>query len=222
MSKLAAVNWKVRFPLVTISALHIKLAHAKGEWDLGLSIKRPSTIQDRIKLVRDFMESYSHPVDVQVGVDMMNNQLEALLSAWPERYYIINKNGDKLHFITAFLAGASIDMLQRHLSNNLDLYHGVAPDVCLVEINNSSNPFSSEISGLYEECLAHKLVTKMITTRPRFFQQAHAPGLLNVINNDNLRDVTEPSVVHLTSNECDINLTGVVSFPTAKLVVLLW
>jgi len=73
-------------------AIYILEAHPIDEWLLYTHVcwKQPTTIQERNKIANLFREqhNYHHPL----FLDNMQNSVEDVFAAWPERLYIVEKN----------------------------------------------------------------------------------------------------------------------------------
>jgi len=62
------------------------------EWPYGnkICVNQPKTIEERLIIANRFMNEMSYKVPIVV--DSMNNTFESEFSAWPLRYFIVNKN----------------------------------------------------------------------------------------------------------------------------------
>jgi len=75
--------------------VYLHEAHADDVWPLGYGIKKHSTLEDRIKACRVFMNRHQtlrEALDAVV-VDTMDNSFLHTYGAWTERYYVVNREG---------------------------------------------------------------------------------------------------------------------------------
>ena len=61
-------------------------AHTDDVWPLGFTdSKRPTTIEERLAEVNEFLKSHPLPSTTKIIVDNMNNDLAEAFFAWPHR-----------------------------------------------------------------------------------------------------------------------------------------
>ena len=77
-----------------IFIIYITEAHAADIWNIGESAGTINyshkTISDRISCAIKFRDTFK--LDVPIYCDNMNDIAETYFSAWPFRYYVIDKN----------------------------------------------------------------------------------------------------------------------------------
>ena len=57
----------------------------------GVCYKQPRTLDERLAIARDFVAR--HAYDIPFLVDSIDNRVDAVYAAWPERLYIVDENG---------------------------------------------------------------------------------------------------------------------------------
>jgi len=71
-------------------AIYIVEAHAEDEWKIeghGLCYRQPKTLEERVKIARDFIKNKNFKLPLYV--DLMDNNANVAYDARPERLYII-------------------------------------------------------------------------------------------------------------------------------------
>ena len=77
--------------------VYIKEAHPEDEWQMsinerqGVVFRQPKTYKERQKIANLMIEKFK--MKVPTLVDKMDDHVEACYAAWPERYYVIGKDG---------------------------------------------------------------------------------------------------------------------------------
>lgn len=77
--------------------VYIKEAHPEDEWQMESNerdqvlFKQPRTLEERLELARTFVRRME--VEGTTLVDDMQNTANACYAAWPERIYVIDRNG---------------------------------------------------------------------------------------------------------------------------------
>ena len=72
--------------------VYISEAHAYDEWRLGSSVvvNAHKTLEDRIAAAKRFQERYN--LRIPILCDSMDDTFDATYSAWPDRYFLIDKS----------------------------------------------------------------------------------------------------------------------------------
>ena len=79
---------------------------------------QPSTLEQRLKIAREFVELMGY--DIEVVVDNLENAADEAYAAWPERLYVIGTNG-KIAFKGGMGPGGfDVDEVEKWLVENLD------------------------------------------------------------------------------------------------------
>jgi Iodothyronine deiodinase len=77
--------------------VYIKEAHPEDEWQMESNVKgnvvfeQPKTFEARLDLAKTFVDRME--VDSPTLVDDIRNTAMACYAAWPERIYVIDRNG---------------------------------------------------------------------------------------------------------------------------------
>jgi type I thyroxine 5'-deiodinase len=75
----------------------VKEAHPLDEWQMdsneeqGVCYAQPVTFDDRVKIVRDFVERCAY--DIPIVIDPIANPANEVYAGWPERLYVIEADG---------------------------------------------------------------------------------------------------------------------------------
>jgi len=79
---------------VELLSVYILEAHAQDEWPLGqkVCVNQHKNIDERLAVANDFVERSAYQVPVLV--DTMANLFNEEFAAWPERYFIIEKDAE--------------------------------------------------------------------------------------------------------------------------------
>jgi hypothetical protein len=77
--------------------VYIKEAHPEDEWQMESNVKsdivysQPQTFEARMDVARKFVDRMK--VDTETVVDDIENTALACYAAWPERIYVVNREG---------------------------------------------------------------------------------------------------------------------------------
>lgn len=72
-------------------------AHPDDGWQLDVNVKEkivfndPTTIEERRQAARDFARQFK--VTLPILVDTMDDRLEGIFAAWPDRIYVLDGDG---------------------------------------------------------------------------------------------------------------------------------
>jgi len=121
-------------------AIYIAEAHAADEWPLGnfVCVNQHTTIEQRVNAAKSFIANYNFKIPTYV--DTIDNSFNKTYAAWPDRYYIIDKNIIKSYGVAVY--GLGFDRSQ--LVYELKKFGGDAPDAKF--INTPSTVDSSGIN----------------------------------------------------------------------------
>ena len=78
--------------------IYIKEAHPEDEWQMsaneteGICYAQPKNLEQRLAIAADFRQRFDY--DLPLVVDTMENLANETYSAWPERLYIIDEDGE--------------------------------------------------------------------------------------------------------------------------------
>ena len=90
-------DYKDRADFLTV---YVREAHPTDEWQMKSNLKddvcyaQPKTLEQRVIIANDFVKRFKYPVPF--ALDDMSNAADLTYSAWPERLYIIDENGEKV------------------------------------------------------------------------------------------------------------------------------
>ena len=75
--------------------IYIAEAHADDVWPLGYGINQSNNLEERWKNCDNFMEQWPELVDMvdNIFIDNMKNEFILETGAWPEGYFITDKDG---------------------------------------------------------------------------------------------------------------------------------
>lgn len=59
--------------------------------DEGVCYPQPVTLDDRVRIARDFVESCAY--EIPIAIDPPENPANEAYAGWPERFYIVDENG---------------------------------------------------------------------------------------------------------------------------------
>jgi len=82
--------------------VYIKEAHPEDEWMAGANYKdsvvyrQPTTYEERQAIANDLLRDMAFRIPTVI--DKMDNYVESCYAAWPERIYLVNKEG-KLDYV---------------------------------------------------------------------------------------------------------------------------
>jgi len=82
---------------VHFQTVYIREAHPLDEWQMtanekeDVCYKQPKTIGDRILIANDFVKRFHYPIPL--AVDEMDDPVEKVYAGWPERFYIVDREG---------------------------------------------------------------------------------------------------------------------------------
>lgn len=77
--------------------IYIREAHPSDGWQVdanieeGIIVEQPDTIEDRFSIAKDFIADTGIPIPVLV--DGIDNAAAADYKAWPDRLYVVGKDG---------------------------------------------------------------------------------------------------------------------------------
>ena len=77
--------------------VYIREAHPSDEWQMdsnveqGICYPQPTTLEDRLVIARDFVAR--HEWQMPLLVDDMQNQIDSVYAGWPERLYVVDRDG---------------------------------------------------------------------------------------------------------------------------------
>ena len=105
---------------VDFLAVYISEAHATDEWKLYTDVcfKQPTTIEERVEVASKFATRLHG--DMDLVIDGMNNLCRDAFSSWPERLYIIGKDGkvsDTFSSITKPSSQKFINLIEKEIKN---------------------------------------------------------------------------------------------------------
>ena len=86
---------------VELALVYIKEAHPGDEWQMDPNVEsdvvfdQPKTFEARTDLARTFVDRME--VETETFVDDIRNTAMACYAAWPERIYVINREGRILY-----------------------------------------------------------------------------------------------------------------------------
>jgi len=86
---------------VELVLVYIKEAHPEDEWQMDSNVEsevvfeQPKTFEARMDLARTFMDRMK--VETETLVDDVRNTAMACYAAWPERIYVIDREGRILY-----------------------------------------------------------------------------------------------------------------------------
>ena len=90
--------WSDRVDFVTV---YIREAHPTDEWQVpaneadSVCYAQPRTLADRLAIAKDFTGRFSWALPMVV--DPMENPAERAYAAWPERLYVVGRDGRIAH-----------------------------------------------------------------------------------------------------------------------------
>jgi hypothetical protein len=82
---------------VNFRTVYIREAHPIDEWQMDSNVKedvcymQPKTLGDRVAIANDFVKRFRYTIPL--AVDSMDNRADAIYAGWPERFYIVDRNG---------------------------------------------------------------------------------------------------------------------------------
>lgn len=82
---------------VNFQTVYIREAHPLDEWQMDSNEKedvcyrQPKTLSERVLIANDFVKRFGYPIPL--AVDNMDDRVEKVYAGWPERFYIIDRNG---------------------------------------------------------------------------------------------------------------------------------
>ena len=77
--------------------VYIKEAHPEDEWQMAVNerqdvvFKQPKTYEERQHIASLMVEAFD--IKIPTVIDKMDNSCQIAYSAWPERYYLVDKQG---------------------------------------------------------------------------------------------------------------------------------
>ena len=77
--------------------IYIREAHPTDEWQMKSNFKddvcyaQPKTLPQRVTIANDFIKRFHYPLPF--AIDDMDDSANNLYAAWPERIYIVDKDG---------------------------------------------------------------------------------------------------------------------------------
>lgn len=77
--------------------VYIKEAHPEDEWQMDVNVKedvcyrQPRTLDERVRIASDFRRRFGYTIPLLV--DRMDNPADTAYAAWPERLYVIDREG---------------------------------------------------------------------------------------------------------------------------------
>ncbi len=86
--------WSDRVDFVSV---YIKEAHPTDEWQVpaneadSVCYSQPRTLTDRLAIAKDFVERFTW--SLPMVVDAMDNGADSAYAAWPERLYVVGRDG---------------------------------------------------------------------------------------------------------------------------------
>jgi type I thyroxine 5'-deiodinase len=82
---------------VRFQTIYIREAHPLDEWQMdsnekeNVCYRQPRSLSDRVLIANDFVKRFHYPLPL--AIDAMDDGVEKVYAGWPERFYIIDRQG---------------------------------------------------------------------------------------------------------------------------------
>jgi Iodothyronine deiodinase len=82
---------------VNFQTVYIREAHPLDEWQMdsnekeNVCYRQPKTLAERVLIANDFVKRFGYPIPL--AIDGMDDRVEKMYAGWPERFYIVDRNG---------------------------------------------------------------------------------------------------------------------------------
>lgn len=82
---------------VRFQTVYIREAHPLDEWQMdsnekeNVCYRQPRSLSDRVLIANDFVKRFRYPLPL--AIDAIDDSVEKVYAGWPERFYIIDRQG---------------------------------------------------------------------------------------------------------------------------------